>query len=84
MIYHLNQTPNGYELTSGKEKYLMLLSKRPNTPTPYYLRQIEPQSNYISGLFYNKKKQEYKGKDINNNRIIVRLGISTAELLILY
>ncbi len=82
MTYNLNLAPTkvGYILTDGQLKFVCNKSKYDNSKIPYYLKQVAPNEQYISGLFYDSKHDIYTGKDTNSNKIRLHLGTNSAKL----
>jgi hypothetical protein len=80
--YELITTTHGYILTNGIEKLVMNISKKAGSAVPYYLKKVEPIQEYLTGLFYDKKKNEYYGKTADGTRVKVQLGLSTANVFI--
>lgn len=78
MEYILQTIPNGYKLTSEYESYIMLIARRGTAK--YFLKKVAPFEQFISGMFYNPKRKEYKGKDLSGKKVIVRLGMNTATI----
>jgi hypothetical protein len=76
--YNVELTKNGYKLVDGNEVILMNPSKYPNIA--YYLKQVSPTVENITGLFYNKEKNFYRGKDLDKNTVILRLGMQYATI----
>ena len=76
--YSVENTKTGYKLIDGNEVILMNVSKYPNID--YYLKRVAPEVQAITGLFYNKRKNIYRGKDTNNNTVILSLGIQYATI----
>lgn len=79
-LLNLYTTQYGYILANGIEKYVMNKSKQCNSDVPYYLKKVEPNEEYFTGLFYDKKYSYYKGKCKDGRRVKVKLGMNTAEL----
>lgn len=80
--YELQTTTHGYILTNGLEKLVMNMSKKANSVVPYYLKKVEPIEEYLTGLFYDKKNNQYYGKTADGTRVKVQLGLSTANVFI--
>lgn len=74
----LQTISDGYKLTSEHETYIMLPAKR--GIAKYFLKKIAPQEQFISGMFYNSKRKEYRGRDLSGKRVVVRLGMTTATI----
>lgn len=74
------QTAFGYILTDGQLKYVCNKSKYDNSKIPYYLKQVSPSEQYITGLFYDAKHDIYTGKDTDSHRIRLHLGTNSAKL----
>lgn len=82
MVFKLLETKNGYILSDGVKKFVLNKSKwQKQGYSDYYLKQVEPTQEYISGLFYNKRKSLYQGKTKDGQRVIVKLGLNTAEII---
>lgn len=80
--YSIHNTKFGYMLQSSFEKLVMNKSKRDNDQVPYYLKRVEPDQEYITGLFWDPKKQEYHGKDRQGRKLTVRLGLTSAIIIV--
>lgn len=78
--YNLEKTKSGYKLIDGNEVLIMNVSKYSNVP--YYLKRLSPDVEYITGLFYDKKSNIYKGRDMQKNRIKLSLGVQYAIMYI--
>lgn len=78
MKYELHTTNYGYIIMNGNEKYVMNRTKKAFSKVDFYLKKVHPTSEYISGLFYNSKKKEYKGKTRDNRIVKVYLGLCNA------
>jgi hypothetical protein len=79
-ILDINRNQFGYLLIGINEKYVMYQTKHNSEIVPYYLKRVFPETSYITGLFYNKKRNEYRGKTVDGQKVIVKLGMSSAEL----
>lgn len=81
-VYELIKTEYGYTLINGSEKLVMNMTKKSNSPTPFYLKRVYPSQDYLTGLFYDKHKRVFSGKTKDNQRVTVRLCFSTANVTI--
>lgn len=72
----------GYLLENQFEKYVLYKTKKKHAAAEYYLKQVFPIESYVSGMFYDKKREYYYGRCIDGKRVIVKLGLTFAELTI--
>jgi len=79
--FDVEETRFGFTLKSGSIVYVLNRSKIYNNSYQFYLKQVEPNNEFISGLFL-KKKNMYQGRTVDNQRVIVRMMIGTALLVI--
>lgn len=70
--YDVQENSFGYMLTSGAEK-LVLYHSKTAALADWYLKQVEPMENYLSGLFYDKRRCLFKGKTRDGFTIFVRI-----------
>lgn len=79
--YNIQSISHGFKLIGDNNEVLIMgKSKYDNKNIPYYLKQISPEPKYLSGLFYNKRYDIYKGKDTQNKNFKLRLGVQYAIL----
>jgi len=71
--FNIVETSYGYTLTNGSQKLVMNKSKIQGAAAKYFLKEVEPFENYITGLFYNKLKKNYRGKTVDGKFIFVRI-----------
>jgi len=70
--YDVQENNYGYMLSSGTEKLVLYRSKI-HAAADWYLKQVEPTANFISGLFYDKRKCLFRGKTKDGFNIFVRI-----------
>lgn len=80
MLLSVNETKFGYILYSSSEKYVFNRSKISNSKVDYYLKQVSPTEIYISGMFYDKQKNIYKGKTKNGTKINLSIDGNLCDL----
>jgi hypothetical protein len=82
-IYNVEENYNGYLLIgiNDTKKFILYKSKFNSTKNaPYFLKQIAPQENYISGMFIDKKKNLFNGKTKEGIKVEVKLNGTFALL----
>lgn len=77
-VYRIIESSSGFVLKSDVEKLVLNRSKKHHAPANFYLKQVEPNDLYISGMFYDKKTNQYQGKDISNRTVLVNIDKSSA------
>lgn len=70
--YDVETNSFGFVLQSGSEKLVLYRSKILACAN-WYLKQVEPTANFITGLFYDKRKRLYRGKTRDGFNIFVRI-----------
>lgn len=70
--YTVEENSFGYMLSSGAEKLVLYRSKI-HAAADWYLKQVEPMENYLSGLFYDKRRRLFRGKTRDGFTIFVRI-----------
>ena len=70
--YDVQENSFGYMLVSGAEK-LVLYHSKIHAAAEWYLKQVEPIENYISGLFFDKRRRLFSGKTRDGYQIHVRI-----------
>lgn len=80
MYLDINETKFGYILQDKNKniRYVLNESKKPADPNsktaPFYLKQVKPTDNYISGMFKDKKQNKFNGKyNTPNMNFIVKV-----------
>lgn len=83
MIRFLDITENnfGYILQNQNEKYVLYKSRN-ESKASHYLKQVSPSEIYISGMFYDKSTNQFKGKTIDNKKVVVTLANGSAKLVV--
>lgn len=70
--YDVETNSFGFVLHSGSEKLVLYRSKIVACAS-WYLKQVEPTANFISGLFYDKRRRLFRGKTRDGFTIFVRI-----------
>ena len=80
MYLDINETKFGYILTDKTKstKYVLNQSKKQmeqnSKVAPFYLKQVAPTENYISGMFKDKKRPVFNGKyNTPNMNFVVKI-----------
>lgn len=81
-MLNVNENSYGYVLSNESEKYVLNKTKYPNSKAPFYLKQVAPQERYLSGMFYDKRKNMFVGKTTEGERINLILDGSECILKI--
>lgn len=76
--YEIIEVKNGWLLVGNSKKYLIGIAQHP--PAKYYLQQLEPSPQFITGLFEEPKKNLFRGKDKNGKKINIKIVGSSAIL----
>lgn len=77
--FDLSETEHGYTLINGNEKFVLNHSKT-GALADWYLKQVAPAPEYITGLFYNKKSKLFRGKARHGQYIFVRMFGTVAKI----
>lgn len=70
-IYNVIPNNFGYILTDGNEKFVLYNSKK-SSGAPHYLKRVTPSEKYLSGMFYDKRTNQFRGKTLQNEKIVVK------------
>lgn len=73
--FNLIENEFGYILENGITKYVLYRSKHSTggNYAPYYLKQVAPYSNYISGMYIDKDRQNKFNGKFNNYTVVIIL-----------
>lgn len=87
---NLKTTRNNYGLLLTSSSSVLVIAesfKKGNNYSPYYLKQLRPQKQYLTGLFKDKTKNStegvYRGK-IGIYNIVIKVNESEQTALITY
>jgi len=75
------KTIYGYTLFNS-DMTLVLNTSKKSYGAGYYLKFVKPYEKYVSGMFYSKKNNLFKGKDLNNRIVKVKLLDTKAKIII--
>lgn len=70
----------GYILSDSFGKFVLYKSKFQGKAS-HYLKQVKPSENYISGMFYDKDTNQFRGKTKDNKKVVVTLIGGSAKLM---
>lgn len=80
---YVTQTTNGIKLQDkATNKVFLLYRSKITGGASHYLQQSQPESRYISGMFFDKANRYYYGNDSNMIRYEVALNPKTNEATI--
>lgn len=80
--YSVNENNFGYLLVNNSDANdkIVLYRSKPgsNSVVDYYAKQVEPEESYLSGMFYDKRKQLFTGKLKDSRRLNIKIRNATA------
>lgn len=82
--FEIIENKYGKILVNSTSKYVFYHTKKVvQNGAKMYLKQVEPTTDYISGMFESKHKENtYFGKTKTNKKVVLRLNNSQALLSI--
>lgn len=69
--YSIEHSNYGLLLKNGIEVFAINKVKEPTKLHQFYLKQIAPKNEYITGLF--DKKDYFEGKDLKGNKVYINI-----------
>lgn len=78
--FDVEQTAYGYTLKNGIDTYVLNKSKIYQNDYQFYLKQVEPNPKFITGLF--RKKNKFFGSTIDKKRVQITLFEKSALITI--
>lgn len=79
--YEYKKTIYGYTLYNS-EMTLVLNTSKLSRGADFYLKFVKPYEKFVSGMFYSKKYNLFKGRDLNNRTVKVKLLDGKAKIII--